>query len=65
MVLLIPKSAGAAAGTVVAFEMDELSDRLSMIMMLLLSSVALAQMAMTSHRAVPYATKIERYSSLG
>ena len=47
------------------FDLYELSDRLSIIMMLLLSSVALAQIAMSSHRAVPYATKIERYSSLG
>lgn len=59
------KLVGAAAGTVVGFEMDELSNRLGIIMMLLFSSVALSQIAIKSHRVVPYATKIERYTSLG
>ena len=57
--------AGAAAGTVVGFDIDSLSERLSIIIMLLFSSIALTQIAVTSHKQVPYSTIVERYMSLG
>ena len=47
------------------FEIDALSDRLSIIIMLLFSSIALTQIAVTSHKKVPYSTIVERYMSFG
>jgi hypothetical protein len=62
---LLARTVGAAAGTVVGFHIDELSNRLSVIMMLLFSSVALSQIAVTSHKPVPYSTVVERYMTCG
>ena len=48
-----------------AFDLNQMVERINIIMMLLLTSVALSQVSVTAHKRVPYSTHVEHYMSVG
>jgi hypothetical protein len=54
-----------ACSLCLAFEQHEMEQRLNIVMMLLLTSVALSQVSVSTHEKVPYSTYLEIYMGSG
>ena len=52
-------------GSVLGFEIEDVEQRLNILMMLLLTSVALSQVSVGTHQKVPYSTTLETYMGVG